>query len=347
MIRRNSSPTSVPGESAVSQVGDFSSGIASGGTPRQLKPFTTTSDQLLLLRHRGLAVPQEELARAILRREGYYRVSGYAHSFKAISENESVSPDSFHRGASFEHVVQLADFDTALRLLLLQGMATIEIAMRAALVDRLGRLDVEAHRNPKLFDRRFVTTSETACASPHEEWLKRFDALCTKSKEDFVTHHRVCYGGRLPIWAAAELLELGLLSRLVEGLQFRDAKVLAEQFEVGHPTVLKSWMHMFNVARNRAAHHARLWNRTTTKIPLLPSMASCPDLAFLHVDAHARTRLFGTLSCMRALIRTIAPQDDWHRQVKALLATFPDCPSLSLRSAGFPQDWKTLTLWLD
>lgn len=344
MIRRNSSPTSVPGESAVSQVGDSFSSPEAGCGSRPLKPFTTASAQLAHLRLRGLDIQHDPRARAVLKKIGYYRFSGYAHCLKSTHSLPGGSM-RFQPDVCFDQVVEVAEFDKALRLLLLQGLETIEIAVRSAVVDRLGRLDVEAHRKPHLFDRRFTAWTSGSGVSPHAEWLQRFDALCAKSKEDFVEHHRRHYGGRLPVWAAVEVLDFGLLSKLIEGLQFRDAKALAEHFALGHPVILKSWMHMFNVARNRAAHHARLWNRTTSKIPLLPTKDASPDLDFLHGDEHAKTRLFGTLSCMRAMIRTIAPQDGWHREVIALMDAFPRFRHLGLRSAGFPDDWKRLRLW--
>ncbi|WP_267911299.1 Abi family protein [Corynebacterium macginleyi] len=34
------------------------------------------------------------------------------------------------------------------------------------------------------------------------------------SKEDFVSHHKSKYGGTLPIWAAVEIMDWGMLSYL-------------------------------------------------------------------------------------------------------------------------------------
>ena len=104
---------------------------------------------------------------------------------------------------------------------------------------------------------------------------------------------------------------------------------------------------MFNVTRNRAAHHARLWNRTNAKVPLLPPRAGSGDLAFLHDDGLALKRLFGTLCCMRVVLRSISADIDWHQQLKSLIARFPRAGNLSIRSAGFPDDWEALPLWRD
>ena len=320
---------------------------AANASPHPLKPFTSVPQQLDMLRRLGLGIEDAQRAGQLLKRIGYFRFSGYAHSLKTARVTDNEQDERFHPDATFDIVEGLAEFDKSLRLLVLHGLGTNEIAMRACVVARLGGVDIEAHRQPHLVDRRFTTALSSAQPSLHEEWLRRFDDLCAKSKEDFVEHHRRRYGGKLPVWAAMEVLDFGLLSKLVGGLQQRDGRALARQLNLEHAGVLKSWMHMFNVLRNRAAHHARLWNRTTPKIPLLPSKNAAPDLFFLHDDDHARTRLFGTLSCMRAMIRIIAPEDDWHREVKGLMGRFPQFLGLSMRSAGFPADWQRLGLWAD
>lgn len=346
MIPGNTSPTSVPGESAVRHVGAFISAAPAPFPARALKPSTTICQQIELLRSRGLEIGDEQAARASLSQLGYYRFSGYAHALKVPRAEGSHSLRQFKPGATFPLVVQLAEFDKALRLLVLQGLELIEIAVRSSVAEQLSKLDVEAHRNRALLDGRF-TTALPGQVSAHEEWLQRFDLLFARSKEDLVEHHRVHYNARMPVWAALEILEFGLLSRLVAGLQHRDRRALARRFQVGHAGVLTSWLHAFNVTRNRAAHHARLWNRTNVMAPLLPAPSDNSDLAFLHLDEFARKRLFGILCCMQSMIRVIAPRSEWHKRLKALTGSFPVSPTLSLHSAGFPADWEALALWKD
>lgn len=346
MIHANTSPTSVPGESAVRHVGAFFSASTSSSSTRPLKPFSEAQQQIALLRSRGLEVHDEAAARSALQRLGYYRLSGYAHAMKLDAAKVDPAHAEFKPGATFPLLVQLADFDKSMRLLVLDGLEVIEIAVRAAVVARLGRVDVEAHRNPALLDGRF-TASVSGHPSNHDEWLQRFDLLFSRSKEDLVEHHRLHYGARMPIWAALEIVEFGMLSKLVAGLQHRDRNAIARQFGTGHSGVLTSWLHAFNVTRNRAAHHARLWNRANARAPLLPAPGENNDLAFLHSDEMARKRLFGTLCCMRSMIRAIAPGSSWHIELKRLLNSFPTASSLSIRSAGFPANWEQLPLWSD
>ncbi|MBO9688335.1 MAG: Abi family protein [Mitsuaria chitosanitabida] len=345
MIRGNTSPTSDPGESAVCHVGDLSF-RSPRGSVRHLKPYTTTADQLALLRSRGLQITDEAAARSGIRRLGFYRLAGYAYPLKTTATTGATPGKVFRRGASFELMVALSEFDKALRLLVLHGLEIIEIAVRAAVVERLGKLDVEGHRNPNVLDGKFTATGPDG-TSAHTRWLERLDSLCASSKEDFVDHHRQHYGGRMPVWAAAEVWEFGLLSRLTTGLQRRDQRAIARQFGMDQPAVLRSWMHMFNVIRNIAAHHGRLWNRANPIVPVLPDEQACPDVAFLHALPSAKNRLFGVLSCMRIAIRAAMPESDWHQQLKSLMTTFPSTPLVSMAFAGFPHDWQSLPLWCD
>lgn len=344
MIRGNTSLTSDPGESAVCQVGDLSF-RSRRGSARTLKPHTTVSDQIALLKARGLQVGSDAAAMAGIRRLGFYRLAGYAYPMKTAGKATS-GQKTFRSGATFELMVALAEFDKELRSVLLHGLEIIEIALRAAVVDRLGRIDVEAHRNPAVLDGKFTTLGPDG-SSAHGQWLERFDALCAKSKEDFVEHHRREYGGRMPIWAAAEVWDFGLLSRLITGLQHRDQTAIAQRFGMVERGVLKSWMHMFNVFRNIAAHHGRLWNRANPIVPLLPTPKACPLLAFLHASPGAKGRLFGVLCCMRVVMLKTMPESDWHRRLKAHLATFPISTLVSPAFAGFPRDWQSLPLWRD
>ncbi|WP_240322586.1 Abi family protein [Austwickia chelonae] len=39
--------------------------------------------------------------------------------------------------------------------------------------------------------------------------MRRYENELRQSREDFVHHHRQKYGGRLPVWAATELMDWG------------------------------------------------------------------------------------------------------------------------------------------
>ena len=241
----------------------------------------------------------------------------------------------------------LAEFDKRLRLLCLYAVESVELAVRVAIAHHLGRFDPEAHLHQRLLDGRFVQPGPHGEPSAHERWLVRYRRMLADSREDFVLHHVHVYGGRLPIWVAVELWDFGMLSRFFAGMEYRDRQRLAVQFGAVSGEVMRSWLRAFNFVRNVAAHHARLWNRRSPDIPVLPPVDRCRWLASLHDHPDATSKMFGLLSCLLVMMRSIQPGSEWPDQLTAHWRTFPSSPLVTVAAAGFPPDWSTLPLWGD
>lgn len=315
---------------------------------RPLKPHASYRQQLDRLRERGLQVGDEHAALVALERLGYYRLSGYFYPMRATRPpGQSGRHDRFQPGASFELVHALAEFDKRLRLLCLYAVESVELAVRVAIAHHLGRFDPEAHLHQRLLDGRFVQPGPHGEPSAHERWLVRYRRMLADSREDFVLHHVHVYGGRLPIWVAVELWDFGMLSRFFAGMEYRDRQRLAMQFGAVSGEVMRSWLRAFNFVRNVAAHHARLWNRRSPDIPVLPPVDRCRWLASLHDHPDATSKMFGLLSCLLVMMRSIQPGSEWPDQLTAHWRTFPSSPLVTVAAAGFPPDWSTLPLWGD
>jgi abortive infection bacteriophage resistance protein len=282
-----------------------------------------------------------------LARLGYYRLSGYYYPLRKTNPlGVPGRQDDFVEGASFKLIVQVADFDKGLRLLALDAIETVEVAVRVAIAHRLGKIDSTAHLNAALLDGKFSRARTAGAAdSAYDEWLRRYDTACAKSKEEFRKHHVERYGGDMPVWVAIELWDFGLLSRFYEGMQKRDRDAIARLFAPVDGPVLVNWMKMFNFVRNAAAHHSRLWNRTLPDAAKLPPFEQCRHLQPLHDDQTACRKLFAAFTCLRLLLRRIHPESTWHERVKEHLATFPQTELLSLSSAGFEPGWEGTQVW--
>jgi abortive infection bacteriophage resistance protein len=141
---------------------------------RPLKPYLTPRDQLTQLKTRGLLISDDALALQALARYGYYRLSGYYYPLRKTNPvGIPGRQDSFVDGASFDLVVQLADFDKRLRLLAWDAIESIEIAVRVAIAQRLGKIDPLAHLNPDKLDGGFSKPSNKwqrdNLTSPYQE----------------------------------------------------------------------------------------------------------------------------------------------------------------------------------
>ncbi len=299
---------------------------------------------------RGLAV-------ALLESIGYYRLTGYLHPFR---ESEQYLDDQnrsrtrilgrYRPGTALHHAASIIDFDRRLRMLVMDGVERIEIAVRMQIGYVLGRTSAFAHEDASCFTPAFTaecTDTREPAPSRHVQWLQRVNARKASSDEQFVEHFRGKYDDRMPVWALTEILELGHLSVLYRGLKQQDAEEIAATFGVPTKKLMVSWLASLNYVRNVAAHHARLFNRKLQHAPARPKAGQVPLLDHLRKNETAKG-VFGTynaLAVIAYLLPSIDAATDWNKQIAALLREFPTSHVLSTDSLGVPRDWKALDLW--
>ena len=315
--------------------------------PRPLKPHLTISEQVNLLQRRGMTVDDPARAGEFLRHVGYYRFSGYAHPLRR-ARPDGGREDVFIAGVSFRHVMALLAFDSQLRRTMLEALGAIEVSVRAAVAHRMGAKNPLAHRNPNLLREEFTSPWGMAGANNHAGWLQKHDSLILRAgREDFVRHHRDAYGGRIPIWAAVELWDFGLLSKFFSGMRDADQRAVAKTFGVPNPNAMTSWLRAMTFARNVAAHHGRLWNRTLVDNPQMSAANGVPGFdPPPPANPRARARVYPVLCVIAFFIRQIAPESEWPRRMRELLTKkFPDVPRQSPMEMGCPPEWESGDFW--
>ncbi|WIM72120.1 Abi family protein [Corynebacterium suedekumii] len=104
------------------------------------KPYLTVPEQLDLLRVRGCDIGDQASAEELLTRVGYYRLSGYWYPFRQSSQvnGETVVLDNFISGTTLSAISELYEFDRRLRLLVLDAIERVEVAMRFQVGHTLG-----------------------------------------------------------------------------------------------------------------------------------------------------------------------------------------------------------------
>lgn len=326
------------------------------------KPWKSYDEQLVQLIQRGMSVTDHGRALDYLERMGYYRLSGYWFAFRERSEPlclldehgrkpksvrvERLALDEFKKGATFQNAVDLYVFDKQLRLLVMDALERIEIALRVDVSHTLGVADKFAYLKPELFHDEFsVKLDKQSGLTAHHEWLSKHAQLIGRSKEDFVRHNKVKYGLPLAIWVACEVWDFGTLSNLFKGMREADQDAIAVQYGVSNGRVFATWLRSLNYLRNVCAHHSRLWNRNMVDQPKLPPSAEMPWVAAFEQDVHARARCFLLLKITLHLLSIINPQSSWPERMKAHLLCFPGLGHLGLNlaglgaQAGWEADW--------
>jgi abortive infection bacteriophage resistance protein len=319
------------------------------------KPWLSVDEQVDQLHRRGVHVPDRAAAAALLREVGYYRLTGYLYPFRESIWTERAGRtsvtvlDTYRAGTTFTEAAVLLAFDRQLRLLVIEGVERIEVAIRTHLAHVLGRSSPFAHEDATTFTDAFTARQSdgTGAPSAHEEWLDRVRRRQLDSDEAFVAHFRTKYDGRMPIWALIEILEFGQVSRLYGGLRNDVATETAAAFGVPTKKLMQSWLATINYVRNVAAHHARLFNRKLVVAPRRPTAEQVPLLAHLSAEtAPKRFGVYSALAVMAYLLASVSDDDDWPERTAALLGRFPESAALDLGSMGALPHWLSGDLWV-
>ncbi|RON44392.1 Abi family protein [Pseudomonas frederiksbergensis] len=324
------------------------------------KPWQSYQPQLDLLITRGMTVTDQAKALEYLERIGYYRLSGYWFAFRERSElccplnqqGKKLSKtkvtrlplDNFKAGTTFHNAVDLYVFDKKLRLLTLDALERIEIALRVDISHGLGRHEKFAYLRPEHFHESFSTQLDSKTGlTKHNVWLGKHAALINRSNEDFIRHNKEKYGLPLAVWVACEVWDFGTLSTLYAGMTEADQDAISQKYRISNGRIFASWLRSLNYLRNVCAHHSRLWNRNIVDQPKLPPVEQAPALSAFHDDAQRRARPFILLCITQHLMKVINPSSSWGGRMKTLLGEgFPNLAhlDLSLDGMGIDQDWQ-------
>lgn len=292
------------------------------------KPALRFDEQVDLLVSRGMGGDHATIQRR-LEAVNYYRLSAYWSTFRAQGG------DQFIDGTTIDVVWARYTFDRELRLLVMDALERVEVAIRT-------RLAYEHARAGGPFG---YTTGPTAISelskTGQNVFLERVDkALAANRKEPFVLHFTQTYGDkhlRPPIWVTAELLMFGDLVAAYKGSPPTIRRAVAHHFGVAE-VVLDSWLLSLNIVRNICAHHGRLWNRELGIKPKIPR-----DDAWARPVKIPNERVFGVLTILADMMRRIAAGSSWSSRALSLISMDPE--KVPIKYMGFPVDWQQSPVW--
>lgn len=296
------------------------------------KPSLNFQQKIALLQAKGMAVPDAAKAEHWLRHVSYYRLSAYWLPFE---HPKGQAGPRFPPGTHFDTVVALYEFDRHLRLLMLDAIERIEVAIRGSWAYALAHqggphayLNVALYGNPAQFRKLRAQLVESVRTSP----------------ETYVVHYRNKYTKpRLPpVWMIAEIMSFGQLSRWYANLASRPLRnQVAQPFALSEAVFVPLIRHLTTV-RNTCAHHGRLWNRGFLIRPVMP-MKPANLAVTLAPPGQGPAKLYNTIVMLVFLLQQVEPGSTWKDEMKALLAAHP---TTDLTAMGFPGHWDQRPLWL-
>lgn len=233
-------------------------------------------------------------------------------------------------------ILDLYIFDRELRLIVMDAIERIEVAVRACISNSMCQ---------KYGTHWFSDASRFHGSFDHAEFIQELkdelkldgDGNLPKTKDVFLRHYFEKYNSPEypPCWMVSEILTIGKWSILYKYIRPReDQALISENFNL-HYKIFASWLHSITYLRNLCAHHSRLWNRSFSIPPRVM------DAYKAHLDPN--DRFYAQAAMLHILLRKIAPDSHWPKRLHALMEKHPSVP---IKSMGFKPDWITDPFWI-
>ena len=287
------------------------------------KPLSIAQQINHLLNH-DIIIDNKELSSIQLSTIGYYRLSAYFLPFKHKQTK-----------AHFNDIINLYKFDRKLRLIVIDGIEQIEVAIRSQW----------CHLMATTFDDSHAYTSCQYFLDPwsHQLQLARVSKQINQSTEVFINHYKTEYKRPFlpPIWAMVETLTFGELSKWVTNTNSNQVKKSLAQ-SVGLPTVeiFQSVLHSLCMIRNICAHHGRLWNRLFVK--RLPHIKKLRSTIVTTQPAIPDKTIYNYLVVITHILQSIEPKNPWKAE---LVTHIKQLSNKQQQTMGFPTNWQELAFW--
>lgn len=288
------------------------------------KDFKTITEQLEILKSRGLKVDDETAAQEFLKYNNYYRISGYSLTLR--------NHDTFYSSACFQNIIDIYNFDHELRTMLFDIITEIEVNVKSIYAyyfsekfGPLGYLDknnFSSQSQTVTYESIIFKVGELVKSNTHhEEYLKHFKAI----NED------------IPMWAYIESFTLSDVSKLYSISDNSLQMAVAAEFGLNSNNgyrILSNYLYCLAFLRNICAHGGRLFNRKFNTKPNL----SKKEKTLLSKDNNGNpdnSYLFGyVINIMR-----MARPGDWADFKNMLIALCGKYSFVDMSYYGFCDDW--------
>lgn len=284
------------------------------------KPAKSAEDLITFLKRRGLLIANQDDASHAISYIGYYHLKIYMRALELPEKK------IFRDGTTFEQIVDIYEFDRRLRLICLDAVERIEVALRAHIINIMG-----IHGGPHFYyEEKFFETKSAVTAARK---------LGENGKHLSITHYRKEYHDPSlpPIWSLMEASTFGEISRMYADLEPIYREQIAGGFNLDEK-VCVSWFRTVATLRNTCAHHGRLYNAEMLVNRPKKAKAYSAELA-------DNRKLYSRLVVLKIMLNScdLHKKHDWSDRVIELIENRP--APIELNDMGIPTNWTTRPLW--
>ena len=226
-----------------------------------MKPFADKNKQIDILKSRDLTFLDENKAKRVLMRYGYYEV---VNGYKMFLLEEDCTKERYKSGATFEHLTALYELDKSIRNGVIQASLEIELSLRTAISYTLAE-DFGVEQRQYLYYKNFrqgdTIWSDSQPTNERAILLNKLIHLGNRNIEP-LNHYRTNHG-HIPPWILLKESTFGNLKyifKLLKGPQKDKVISICYGIDISDVTdnlrsLFKDTLYVVNSFRNRAAQY--------------------------------------------------------------------------------------------
>ncbi len=221
------------------------------------KEFKTLSEQIDILKNRGLVINDVDKAEGLLLRENYFFINGYRHIFMKSSKG-----NDFIKGTTFEELYAVFQFDRSFRNLLFKNLLIVENNLKSIMAYNLSRkygIKEKDYLKPSNFSQ---DSKKIRQVNDVLNKIKR--QLKLNGRQHSATLHYLSNYGYVPLWILVKLLTFGMINELYSILKPEDKLAIAEYYNLDVET-LTVYISILANYRNLCAHEDIVYEHKTQK----------------------------------------------------------------------------------
>jgi len=222
-----------------------------------IKDFKTISQQVEILKNKGLIIDDIEKAEIILLKENYFFLNGYRHLFM-----NSASDRTFVTGATFDELYSLFLFDRYSRNIFFKNLLIIENRLKSVISYQMSKKYGYKEKDYLNFRNFTQDPEKKRRVKDVIEKMKRQIRINT-SRHNATMHYLKNYG-YIPLWILVKVLSFGMVCELFSILKDDDKLEVASIFNIS-VEYLEDFLPILSNYRNLCAHEDIVFDHKTER----------------------------------------------------------------------------------
>ena len=221
------------------------------------KEFKTISQQIEILKNKGLIIDDEVMAKDVLLKENYFFLNGYRHIFM-----NSNTDRTYITGSTFSELYALFLFDRYSRNIFFKNLLIIENRLKSVISYQLSKKYGYKEKD-YLNIRNFTNNPEKRRRVKDVIDKMRRQIRINTSRHNATMHYAKNYG-YIPLWILVKVLSFGMVCELYSIVKEDDKEEIANVFGLSVDQ-LEAFLPILSNYRNLCAHEDIVFDHKTEK----------------------------------------------------------------------------------